>query len=78
MATQDGRLLGSLAQFIAVVIGSTLFHGVVVLPLMLWLVTRMSPLRFWRGARDALITAFATSSSCHAAGHAALHGAAPA
>jgi len=32
VATQDGRLLGSLAQFIAVVIGSTLFHGVVVLP----------------------------------------------
>ena len=63
VATQDGRLLGSLAQFIAVVIGSTLFHGIVVLPLMLWLVTRMSPLRFWRGARDALITAFATSSS---------------
>ena len=29
---RDGRLLGSLAQFIAVVIGSTLFHGVVVLP----------------------------------------------
>lgn len=63
VATQDGRLLESLAQFIAVVIGSTLFHGIVVLPLMLWLVTRMSPLRFWRGARDALITAFATSSS---------------
>ncbi len=63
VATQDGRLLESLAQFIAVVIGSTLFHGIVVLPLILWLVTRMSPLRFWRGARDALITAFATSSS---------------
>ena len=63
VATQDGRLLNSLAQFIAVIIGSTLFHGAVVLPLLLWLVTRMSPLRFWRGARDALITAFATSSS---------------
>ncbi|MBI2307424.1 MAG: dicarboxylate/amino acid:cation symporter [Rhodocyclales bacterium] len=63
VATQDTRLLGSLGEFIAVVIGSTLFHGAVVLPLLLWLVTRMSPLRFWRGAREALVTAFATSSS---------------
>jgi Na+/H+-dicarboxylate symporter len=46
-----------------VVIGSTLFHGVVVLPLLLYAGTRMSPLHFWRGAREALITAFATSSS---------------
>lgn len=63
VATQDTRLFGSLGEFIAVVIGSTLFHGAIVLPLLLWLVTRMSPLRFWRGAREALITAFATSSS---------------
>ena len=63
VATQDTRLLGSLGEFIAVIIGSTLFHGIIVLPLLLWVVTRVSPLRFWRGAREALITAFATSSS---------------
>jgi Na+/H+-dicarboxylate symporter len=63
VATQDSSLLGSLFDFIIVVIGSTLFHGIVVLPLLLYLVTRVSPLRFWRGAREALITAFATSSS---------------
>jgi len=63
VATQDAALLGSLGHFIGVVIGSTLFHGIVVLPLILWLFTRMSPLRFWRGSREALITAFATSSS---------------
>jgi len=63
VATQDAALLGSLGHFIAVVFGSTLFHGVIVLPLILWVFTRMSPLRFWRGARAALITAFATSSS---------------
>jgi len=63
VATQESALLGSLGHFIAVVIGSTLFHGVVVLPLLLWLFVRMSPLRFWRGSREALITAFATSSS---------------
>jgi len=63
VATQQTGLLASLGQFIAVVIGSTLFHGVVVLPGILWLMTGMSPLRFFKGAREALITAFATSSS---------------
>jgi Na+/H+-dicarboxylate symporter len=63
MATQNTALLGSLLHFIVVVTGTTLFHGIVVLPLILWLVTRVSPLRFWRGSREALITAFATSSS---------------
>ena len=63
VATQDSTLLGSLLHFITVVIGSTLFHGIVVLPLLLHAVTRVSPLRFWRGAREAMITAFATSSS---------------
>ncbi len=62
-ATQQAALLGSLLEFIAVVTGTTLFHGIVVLPALLWLVTRVSPLRFWRGAREALITAFVTSSS---------------
>ena len=63
VATESVLLLGSLAKFIAVVIGTTLFHGIVVLPLILYLVVRMSPWRFWRGARPALVTAFATSSS---------------
>ena len=63
VASQNNALLYSLAHFIAVVVGSTLFHGIVVLPLMLYIVTRMSPLHFWRGAREALVTAFATSSS---------------
>ena len=63
VASQNNALLYSLAHFIAVVIGSTRFHGVIVLPLLLYVVTRMSPLRFWRGSREALVTAFATSSS---------------
>jgi Na+/H+-dicarboxylate symporter len=62
-ATQDPALLTTLVQFIAVVVGTTLVHGVVVLPLILYLVTGMTPLKFWRGGREALITAFATSSS---------------
>ncbi len=59
----DVAVLGSLAAFAAVVTGTTIFHGLVVLPLLLWVFGRMSPLRFFRGARPALITAFATSSS---------------
>jgi Na+/H+-dicarboxylate symporter len=62
-ATQDAALLGTLVEFIAVVVTTTLLHGMVVLPLILYLVTGMTPLKFWRGAREALITAFATSSS---------------
>jgi Na+/H+-dicarboxylate symporter len=62
-ATQDIALLGTLAEFVVLVVGTTLLHGAVVLPLILYLVTRVTPLRFWRGAREALITAFATSSS---------------
>lgn len=63
VATQNADLLASLGHFIVVVIGTTLFHGVVVLPAILYLVTGMTPLRFWRGTREALLTAFATSSS---------------
>jgi Na+/H+-dicarboxylate symporter len=63
VATQQGGLLRSLGHFILVVTGTTLFHGIVVLPFILWLITGMSPLRFFKGAREALITAFVTSSS---------------
>lgn len=63
VAQQDVAILQVLARFAAVVVGSTLLHGMLVLPLVLWLFTRRSPLWLWRGAREALVTAFATSSS---------------
>jgi len=63
IATQDLQILKSLASFVSLVIGTTLLHGIVVLPLILYLFTGKSPLWFWRGAREALVTAFATSSS---------------
>ncbi len=63
VATQNSSVYQGLLELIVVVIGATLFHGVIVLPLILYFFTRMSPLRFWRGAKPALITAFATSSS---------------
>ena len=63
IATQDTAMLGTMAKFMTVVIGTTLLHGVVILPLLLYLITGKTPLWFWRGAREALVTAFATSSS---------------
>lgn len=63
VATQDTSLLTTLIKFVAIVMGTLLLHGLVVLPLILYLITGMTPLKFWLGAREALITAFATSSS---------------
>ena len=55
--------MSRLAEFAAVVTGTTIFHGAVVLPLLLWIFGKMSPITFFKGTRTALITAFATSSS---------------
>lgn len=63
VATQNIALLASLGHFILVVTGTTLFHGIVILPGLLWLMTGTSPLQFFKGAREALLTAFITSSS---------------
>ncbi|MDD2834307.1 MAG: dicarboxylate/amino acid:cation symporter [Methylotenera sp.] len=63
VAVQDVAMLGTLAKFVAVVVSTTLLHGIVVLPLILYGLTRISPLKLWRGSRAALVTAFATSSS---------------
>ncbi len=63
IATQDLQILSSLAKFIAVVLGCTLFHGLVTLPGALYLLTGFSPLRFFKEMREALITAVSTSSS---------------
>lgn len=63
VATQNVSLFAALGKFIAVVIGGTLFHGLVTLPLLLYIFSGVGPLRFFKGMRDALITAFSTSSS---------------
>ena len=63
IATQDVTLLSALGKFIMVVAGATLFHGFVILPTILFLVTRVSPAYFFTGIREALVTAFSTSSS---------------
>ncbi|MEK5760521.1 cation:dicarboxylate symporter family transporter, partial [Acinetobacter variabilis] len=43
VATEDISILSRLAEFAAVVTGTTIFHGLVVLPLLLWIFGRMSP-----------------------------------
>lgn len=63
VATQDASLFTTLTKFILVVTGTTLLHGVVVLPALLYLLTKKNPLWFLIQAREALLTAFATSSS---------------
>jgi len=63
VATQDVSLFANLAKFMLVVTGTTLLHGIVVLPLLLFLLTGKRPWWFLRQAKEALLTAFATSSS---------------
>ncbi len=63
VVAQDPGLLLTMIKFVAIVLGTTLLHGLVVLPMILYLTTGMTPLKFWLGASEALITAFATSSS---------------
>lgn len=63
VATQDASMLGTLAQFVAVVAGTLLVHGLIVLPSILFIFTGRSPFWLWKGARQALVTAFSTSSS---------------
>ena len=63
VATQNPSLFTALGKFIGVVIFGTLFHGIVILPLGLYIFTRVTPLVYFRGMREALITALATSSS---------------
>lgn len=63
IVSQDLALFSSLAKFVLMVISTTLIHGAIILPLILYLMTGVTPLKFWYGAREALLTAFATSSS---------------
>jgi Na+/H+-dicarboxylate symporter len=63
IAEKNAQLLYVLSKYILVVVGTTLFHGLITLPLILWLVTRISPVKFFMSMKEAFITAFSTSSS---------------
>ena len=56
-------VLVQLAQFVGTVLAALATHMLVVLPILLMVFGRVSPLAFFRGAQPALLTAFSTSSS---------------
>jgi len=56
-------VLVQLARFVGTVVLALAIHFFVVFPTLLWVFGGMSPLRFFRGAQPALLTAFSTSSS---------------
>ena len=56
-------IVGPLGSYIGVVLLGLLIHGLLILPLILWLLTRCNPYRFMWQMRRALLTAFGTDSS---------------
>lgn len=58
-----GTLLSSLLSFCIVVVGATLVHGLIVLPLIAHFFAGVSPVRLFRNIGRPLMIAFATSSS---------------
>lgn len=52
-----------LAVFFLTALGALLIHFLIVLPLLLWLVGRVNPLRHYQAMAPALLTAFSTASS---------------
>ncbi len=57
------ELVGPLGGYMLVVIAGLLLHALVTLPLVLWVFGRAQPYRFLWRVKDALLTAFACSSS---------------
>ena len=55
--------VGGMAKYIATVLSGLFIHGVIVLPLILWIFGRTNPFRFMHQMRQALMTAFSTDSS---------------
>lgn len=63
VAKQGVDALLALGRYVAVVAGGLALHGLVVLPLLGWALAGVSPVRFFRGARQPLAIAFSTASS---------------
>jgi Na+/H+-dicarboxylate symporter len=63
VAVQSLPLLLSLVHFIALIFITTLIHGLVILPGLVWFFAKSSPLNFLKLSAPAIITAFSTSSS---------------
>jgi DAACS family dicarboxylate/amino acid:cation (Na+ or H+) symporter len=56
-------ILRTLGWFAATVIGALAVHMFIVLPLWVKFMGRMSPVKFFKGSEEAILTAFATASS---------------
>lgn len=63
MAEMGPDVLARLVGYMATVLGGLFIHGVIVLPLLLYLFARVNPFRFAKAMSRALATALATSSS---------------
>jgi proton glutamate symport protein len=62
-ATQGVDVFATLAKYMVTVFLALMFHAVVILPLIVLLVARRSPLGFLKSMSPALLTAFSTASS---------------
>ena len=58
-----GTLISQLLDFSGLVVGLTLFHGLIVLPLIAWLAVSISPFELLKKISRPMIVAFSTSSS---------------
>lgn len=56
-------VISPLLRYMGAVLAGLLIHGLIVLPLILWVLGRCSPARFFKGMSKAMLTAFSTSSS---------------
>ena len=57
------ELLRPLATYMVTVVVGLAIHGLIVLPLVLWILARCNPFRYVHQMREALMTAFGTDSS---------------
>lgn len=58
-----GNLVGPLSKYMLLVVAGLFIHGAIVLPLVMYLLTRRNPYQFMWRMRKALLTAFGTDSS---------------